>query len=242
MFSAFPLCLLCHTMMRVCFSSVCLKLIWGKPTSFPRALFASSFSIFADLLGTFPAVQGGLGLRSLLAFTPFTSSSWSTSVMTSTHKSSGLPYVSDKQSLPLVSTCCASLFPWPDHQQPPARAWCWVGIQTRKEGNWPARWRLGSCVSTKCCWLATNVTVGETGLFVTAWLRSPNSTEFLLLGPWILEAVFERVGYRLIYSLDVWVSVSPRCFSKGHSSWYFEYCLFLFFLLQIRSCSITVAM
>ena len=177
MFRAFPLCSLCHTMLGACFSSVCLKLIWGKTTSFSRALFLSSFSIFADLrnisccAGWFRAVVS-VGFHCLMIY-------FCDEVNTQVFWS---PYMSDKQSLQLVSTGSVALFPCRDHQQPPARAWRWVGIQARKEGSWPARCSLWPCVSPKCCWLATNVTVGETGLFVTTWLRSPNSTEFLLLG------------------------------------------------------------
>lgn len=138
MFSAFPFCLLYHMVLGVCFSSVCLKCVWGKPTGFSRAFFPSTLSTFADLLGTFPAAEGGLGLWFCgfcwlsVASSPFTSSSC-TSVVRSTHEFSGLPYTSDKQCLLLVSACGASLFLCPDHQQLPARAWYWVGIQ------WPGR-------------------------------------------------------------------------------------------------------
>lgn len=146
---------------------VCLKLIWGKPTAFSRALFPSSFSIIADLIGTFPAVQGGLGLWFLLAFACFHSFHiflMTCSGMRSTRTPSGLPYVSDKQSLPLVPTCGVPLSPCPHHQQLPARAWRWVGVQATKERSWPAG--LRSRVSPQCCWLAPNVTFGTTGLFV----------------------------------------------------------------------------
>lgn len=47
------------------------RTIWGKPTGFSIALFPFSFSIFADVLATSHAVQGGLSLWFLLAFTCF---------------------------------------------------------------------------------------------------------------------------------------------------------------------------
>lgn len=134
---------------------VCLKLIWGKPTGFSRAPFPSSFSIIPDLIGTFPAVRGGLGLWFLLAFACFHSLHIFLtiySVMRSTRKPSGLPYASDKQNLPLVPTRGVPLFPCPHHQQLPARAWRFVGVQAGKGHSWPAG--LRSRVSPGGCWLA----------------------------------------------------------------------------------------
>lgn len=98
MFSEFPLCLLCQMMLGV-FTSLSKG---SLNTGFSRALFPSSIGIFADLLGTFPAVQVDLGLWFLLVFIYLHSFHIFLIIYFCDEVNmqvSGLPYMSDKQSL-----------------------------------------------------------------------------------------------------------------------------------------------